>query len=118
MFEASDIREWRGHDVVDTDGHKIGVLESVYVDTATDQPYFATVTVGVLSRRRLVFVPLTDATVGPGYLKVAQSKDVVKKAPSIETDGELTAAAEPEVFAHYKLPYAPGAGGERRLARR
>ena len=36
MFEAGDIREWRGQDVVDSDGHKIGTLESVYVDTGTD----------------------------------------------------------------------------------
>ncbi|AKN74932.1 photosystem reaction center subunit H [Streptomyces sp. PBH53] len=118
MFEASDIREWRGHDVVDADGHKIGVLESIYVDTGTDQPCFATVTVGLPTRRRLVFVPLVGATVGPGYLKVAHGKDQVKKAPAIDTDGELPAAEEPEVFAHYELPYAPGAGGERRLARR
>ncbi|WP_225828594.1 PRC-barrel domain-containing protein [Streptomyces naphthomycinicus] len=118
MFEASDIREWRGHDVVDADGHKIGVLESVYVDTGTDQPFFATVTVGLPTRRRLAFVPLGGATVGPGYLKVAHRKDRVKKAPSIDTDGELPSAQEPEVFAHYELPYEPGAGGERRLARR
>ena len=118
MFEASDIREWRGHDVVDPDGHKIGVLESVYVDTGTDQPFFATVTVGLPTRRRLAFVPLVGATVGPGYLKVTYGKDSVKKAPAIDTDGELPAAEEPEVFAHYDIPYAPGAGGERRLGRR
>ena len=35
MFEAADIREWRGHDVVDDSGHKIGTLESVYVDTSS-----------------------------------------------------------------------------------
>src|ERR1051326_958094 len=29
---------WRGHDVVDSDGHKIGELEAVYVDTSTDLP--------------------------------------------------------------------------------
>ena len=29
VFEAADIREWRGHDVVDADGHKIGELEAV-----------------------------------------------------------------------------------------
>jgi hypothetical protein len=28
MFEAANIREWRGHDVVDVDGHKIGGLEA------------------------------------------------------------------------------------------
>jgi len=30
MFEAENIRDWRGHDVVDADGHKIGELEAVY----------------------------------------------------------------------------------------
>jgi hypothetical protein len=29
MFEAENIRDWREHDVVDPDGHKIGVLEAV-----------------------------------------------------------------------------------------
>ncbi|MFF0791456.1 PRC-barrel domain-containing protein [Streptomyces spiralis] len=118
MFEAGDIREWRGHDVVDTDGGKIGTLESVYVDTTTDEPFFATVTMGVPTRRRLAFVPLIGATVGPGYVKVAYTKKVVKQAPSIDTDGVLPATEEPSVFSHYELAYDPGAGGERRLARR
>ena len=118
MFEADDIREWRGHEVVDAQGHKIGVLEAVYVDTATDQPSFATVTVGMPTRHRLVFVPLDHATVGPGYLKVTYDKKQVKDAPSIDTDGELPAGDEEAIFKHYGLAYQPGAGGERRLARR
>ena len=118
MFEAADIREWRGHDVVDDGGHKIGTLESVYVDTSSDQPSFATVTVGLPTRRRLVFVPLDAATVGPGYLKVNHSRSQVKDAPSIDTDGELPSEDEEAVFKHYNLAYQPGASGERRLARR
>jgi len=118
MFEAADIREWRGHDVVDDAGRKVGTLEAVYVDTATDEPAFATVTVGLPTRRRLVFVPLDGATVGPGYLKVTRPKSVVRSAPSIDTDGELPASQEPTVFEHYELAYQPGARGERRLARR
>jgi hypothetical protein len=117
MFEAGDIREWRGHEVVDTNGHRIGTLESIYVDTTTDQPFFATVIVGLPTRRRLVFVPLTGATVGPGYLKVTPTKDVVKRAPSIDVDGVLPAEDERAIFAHYELDYASGAGGGRRLAR-
>jgi len=54
VFEAADIREWRGHDVVDAEGHKIGELEAVYVDTGTDQSAFATVTV---PRRNTPLVP-------------------------------------------------------------
>jgi PRC-barrel domain len=118
MFEAADIREWGGHDVVDDAGHKVGTLEAVYVDTATDEPAFATVTVGLPTRRRLVFVPLDGATVGPGYLKVTRPKSLVRSAPSIDTDGELPASQEPMVFEHYELAYQPGASGERRLARR
>jgi hypothetical protein len=118
MFEAADIREWRGHDVVDADGHKIGELEAVYVDTGTDLPSFGTVKVGMPTRHRLVFVPLNEATVGPGYLKVSYDKKHVKDAPSIDTDGELPASDEPAIFMHYGFTYQPGGGGERRLARR
>ena len=118
MFEAADIREWRGHNVVDAQGHKIGTLEAVYVDTATDLPSFATVTVGLPTRHRLVFVPLGHATVGPGYLKVTYDKKQVRDAPSIDTDGELPAGDEEAIFKHYDLVYQPGVGGERRLARR
>ena len=118
MFEAENIRDWRGHDVVDADGHKIGELEAVYVDTGTDLPSFGTVKVGMVGRHRLVFVPLDRAAVGPGYLKVAFGRKQVKDAPSIETDGELVAADEEEVFKQYGLTYQPGVGGERRLGRR
>ncbi|WIB34973.1 hypothetical protein [Curtobacterium sp. MCJR17_043] len=54
----------------------------------------------------------------PKHLVVTFDKKAVKDAPSIATDGELDAALEPELFAHYGLPYQPGAGGERRLGRR
>jgi hypothetical protein len=63
LFEAEDIRDWRGHDVVDPAGSKIGSLEAVYFDTATEQPTFATVKVGMVGRHRLVFVPLFEARV-------------------------------------------------------
>ncbi|HET8583199.1 MAG TPA: PRC-barrel domain-containing protein [Jatrophihabitans sp.] len=118
MFEADNVRDWRGHNVIDPEGDKIGTLEAIYVDTATDVPAFATVQVGMVGRHRLVFVPLGHATVGPNYLRVQVPKRLAKDAPAIDTDGELLAEQEPAVFEHYSLTYQPGAGGERRLARR
>lgn len=118
MVPAESIRDWRQHDVVDPEGKKIGKLEAVYVDTGTDAPAFASVTTGLPGRRRLVFVPLTGATVAPRHLKVGYPKKLVRGSPSIGTDGELQAEQEPAVFEHYSLAYQPGAGGERRLARR
>lgn len=118
MFEADDLRDWRGHDVVDTDGSKVGSLEAVYFDTASEQPVFASVKTGLPGRHRLLFVPLEGARVSPGHLRVLADKKLVKDAPSIDPDGELTADAEPGLFEHYGLTYQPGATGERRLGRR
>jgi hypothetical protein len=118
VFNAADIREWRGHHVVDATGRKIGELEAVYVDTGTDQPAFATVMVGLPTRRRLAFVPLDQAIAGPGYVRVGYDRKQVKGAPSIGIDGELPAGDEEAIFQHYGLTYQAGSGGERRLARR
>jgi len=118
MFPAENLRDWHGQKVIDPEGDKIGDLEGVYVDTATDEPAFVTVRVGFLGRYRLAFVPVAGATVTPDAVRVRYGKKLAGEAPTIDTNGELTAAAEPDVFAHYNLPYATGASGERRLARR
>ncbi|MFI6080467.1 PRC-barrel domain-containing protein [Streptomyces sp. NPDC051217] len=118
MIDSVDIREWRTQDVVDSDGRKIGSLEAVYVDTRTDEPSVATVLIGMPTRHRLVFVPLSGAVVGPGYVRVNYAKSVVKEAPSMGTDDVLPVEDEKAVFSHYDLPYEPGPSGERQLARR
>lgn len=118
MIHPADLREWRDHDVVDEDGHKIGVLEAVYVDTGTDQPAMATVRTGLPTRHRLVFVPVGEVTAGPGYVRVPYTKALVKSAPSIGTDDVLPVEDEEAIFRHYGMAYAPGADGVRRLARR
>lgn len=118
MVHVGNVRDWRMHDVVDSEGKKIGKMEAVYVDTATDQPAFASVTTSGLGRRRIVFVPLEGAVVSPRHLMVTYSKKQVKDSPAIDPDGELAADIEPALFDHYGLDYHVGAGGERRLARR
>jgi hypothetical protein len=118
MIRSADIREWRNHEVVDPKGRKIGMLEAVYVDTATDEPAVATVRTGLPTRQRLVFVPLDEAVLGPGYVRVSHAKGEVRKAPSIGTDDVLPAEQEETIFRHYGLQYKRGIGGERKLARR
>jgi hypothetical protein len=118
VFEADDIRDWQNRTVVDRDGSKIGSLEGLYYDTAAQFPAFASVSVGIPGRKRLTFVPLTDAKVSPAHLRVMVDKKTVKDALTIDSDGELTAEDEPRLFEHYGLLYQPGASGERRLGRR
>ncbi len=116
VIPAENVRDWRGKSVIDPSGSKIGELEAIYVDTTTDEPAFATVKIGIIGRHRLVFVPLTGATVRPDALRVQFEKKLVADGPAIDTDGELTAEAEPDVFSHFGLPV--GNLGVRRLARR
>lgn len=117
-FAVDDIRDWRDHAVVDQNGDKIGTLESIYYDTASSAAAFASVQIGMMGRHRLTFVPLDGARVSPDHLRVMVDKKTAKAAPTIDTDGELSAEEEPGLFAHYGLAYTPGATGERRLGRR
>ncbi|MDD7968758.1 PRC-barrel domain-containing protein [Actinomycetospora lemnae] len=119
MIPAENIRDWRNRPVVDPDGSKIGTLDAVYVDTLGDEPVFATVKISSLfGGTRLAFAPLKGAVVTPDHVKIAFGRELVREAPSIDTDGELRAEDEPGVFGHYGLEYRTGSLGERRLARR
>ncbi len=114
-----NVAEWHGKTLVDRDGEKIGKLEDVYVDVETDEPQFATVKEGLISRH-LTFVPLGGVQVGPDELEVAVTKQQVQDAPNIETHGEeLSQADESALYHHFQLNYTPpNIESGRRLARR
>jgi hypothetical protein len=114
-----DLSAWRGRDLLDRDGGRIGRLEDVYVDIETDQPQFGTVKEGFIDKH-LTFVPLTSVTIGPEGLQVAVTKQQVKDAPNMEHEGEaLTQADESLLYHYYQLNYTPtDRPGGRRLSRR
>src|SRR5919197_3358886 len=109
MIPVENITDWRGQDVVDPNGEKLGKLEEIYYDGETDEPAFAAVKTGLVSKS-LTLVPLLRASVGRDYLRVDRRKAVFKKAPSFDTDAELTLEDEGAVYDHYSLQYAPAPG--------
>jgi uncharacterized protein YrrD len=119
MVTHRNIAEWHGKQLIDRYGEKIGKLEDVYVDFETDEPVFGTVKEGFIDRH-LTFVPLAGITIGPDSLQVPVSKDQVKDAPNIETEGDqLSQADESNLYHHYQLNYTPpDTESGRRLARR
>jgi PRC-barrel domain protein len=114
-----DLGEWRGRDLIDRNGERIGKLEDVYFDVESDEPQFGTVKEGWIGRH-LTFVPLVGVTIGPNSLQVAVSKEQVKSAPNIGVEGdELSPAEESALYHHYELNYTPpDRESGRRLARR
>jgi hypothetical protein len=117
MIPVENITDWRGQDVLDAVGEKLGKLEEVYFDGETDAPVFAAVKSGRLSKS-LTLVPLGNASVGREYLRVDRARGEFKKAPSFDTDVELTLDDEAATYRHYGLDYAPAGSGARRLAKR
>jgi hypothetical protein len=111
--------EWRGTDLVDCDGDKIGKLEDVYVDVETDEAIFGTVKEGLFGRH-LTFVPLVGITIGPDTLRVTVARDKVKGAPDLALAGEeLSQEDESSLYHYYELNYTPPESESgRRLARR
>src|SRR4029450_1892566 len=119
MVTHRNIAEWHGKQLIDRYGEKIGKLEDVYVDVESDEPGFGTVKEGVMGGP-FAFVPLAGITIGPNSLQVPVSKEEVKEAPNIETEGdELSQADESTLYHHYQLNYTPPeTESGRRLARR
>jgi uncharacterized protein YrrD len=119
MVTHQNLAEWRGKDLVDRDGDKIGKLEDVYVDVETDEAIFGTVKEGLIGRH-LTFVPLVGITIGPDNLRAPVSAEQVKGAPDIALEGdELSQQDESNLYHYYQLNYTPPkTESGRRLARR
>jgi len=117
VIPVENIAEWRGQDVVDDAGSKLGKLAEVYFDGETDAPAFAGVKSGLVSKS-LTLVPLANASVGRNFVRVSHSKHEFKAAPSFDVDAELSLEDEASAYKHYGLEYAPAGEGARRLAKR
>ena len=87
------------------------------LDGETDEPAFVAVKTGLVSKS-ITLVPLERASVGRDFVRVDRRKAVFKKAPSFDTDAELTLDDEAATYEHYSLSYTPAGEGARRLAKR
>ena len=117
MIPVENIADWRGQEVVDQTGEKLGKLEEVYFDGETDEPAFAAVKSGLVNKS-ITLVPFAGASVGREYVRLDHAKGEVKKAPSFDTDTELSLDDEASAYRHYGLEYTPAGEGARRLAKR
>ena len=91
-----------GRDVYDESGTKIGSASEVYLDDQTGQPEWVTVKTGLFGTKES-FVPIRDADLTDDGVRVNVSKDKVKDAPKIDTDGHLSPQEEEELYRYYGL---------------
>ncbi|WP_029434173.1 DUF2382 domain-containing protein [Blastococcus sp. URHD0036] len=102
MIGTESISRVIGQDVYDETGSKIGSASEVYLDDETGQPEWVTVRTGLFGTKES-FVPIRDADLTNDGVRVPVSKDRVKDAPKIDTDGHLSPQEEQELYRYYGL---------------
>jgi uncharacterized protein (TIGR02271 family) len=95
--------------VVGSDGDKIGTVADIYLDRESDQPEWVVVNTGMFGSRSS-FVPLSEARMEGNDIVVPYDKDLIKGAPNIDADGELSDQEEAELYRFYGLQYSEYSG--------
>jgi len=109
MIGTETIGRVIGQDVIDQSGEKIGSASEIYLDDETGQPEWVTVRTGLFGTKES-FVPIRNADLTDDGLRVPVSKDKVKDAPRIDTDGHLSPQEEDELYRYYGEGMGTSAG--------
>ena len=91
-------------DVIDREDNRVGSVESLWVDGATNEPEFLAVKTGRLMGRTHI-VPYAGAQVDEAgrRLRVPYAQDQISSAPHIDEDADLDDEQEEQVYRHYGI---------------
>jgi uncharacterized protein (TIGR02271 family) len=89
-----------GSTAIDADGDKVGKVGQIYLNDETGEPEWVTVSTGLFGNKES-FAPLYGAQPGDGELRLAVTKQLIKDAPNIDTDGHLDGTEIDQLYQHY-----------------
>ena len=101
MVSERDVAAAVGSTVHDSNGEKVGKVESFFADDRTGVPTWVAVSTGLFGTRSSI-VPATGATFEDGILRVPVTAEAVKSAPHLAGD-HLDPAEEAQLRSHYGL---------------
>jgi sporulation protein YlmC with PRC-barrel domain len=96
-----DPRSLIGRKAFDSEGHKIGTVDEVYLDDATGLPEWAAVRTGLFSRD--AFVPLEPSSLVENTLRIPFERALIKDAPDFGVGRHLSPEQELQLYHHYGL---------------
>jgi uncharacterized protein (TIGR02271 family) len=108
IANVNDPNTLTGAPVRGSDGEKLGKIDAIYYDDATDTPAWAAVKSGLFGGH-ITLVPLTQASWDGDTLTVPFDKATLHAAPHHDPDATISAADEDELYRHYGIPGAPPA---------
>ena len=104
---ADEALSWIGSRVDDVYGARVGVVEDIYVDHASDAPCWLLTKMGRFSEV-YALVPVQDAVAGTGHVWVPFEKDLIRRAPQFAVGMPVTQEAEAGLCAHYGVMSSRG----------
>ena len=103
-MNIDDPNQLSGVTVVGGDGQKLGSVDAVYYDNATDQPEWVAVRSGLFGTR-VTLVPLRRADYDEDALHVPFNKVQLRNAPYHDPGRELSASEEADLYRYYGIDY-------------
>ena len=94
-----------GATVISVDGQKLGSVDAVYFDNASDRPQWVAVRGGLFGTR-VALVPLRRADYADEALRVPFDKVQLRHAPHHDTGRDLSAEDEANLYRYYGIDYA------------
>jgi len=104
MPTIQDVQQWQGKTLNDNDGDKIGEIVDIYLDRQSGEPEWLAVKTGLFGSN-LSFVPIREASGSGDGVRVPYEKSLVKDAPNVQADGELSPEEEQKLYQHYSLEF-------------
>jgi hypothetical protein len=102
--DFDDFSAWTGRDVLTPDGERLGAVELIFLDEATDVPEWVLVQLGEADGSALV--PLAGASVEEQSIRVEQDRERIAAAPRLEVEDTITVAECRRLYEHYGLAYS------------
>jgi hypothetical protein len=100
-----EARSWRGLMLVAAGNEPAGRIDAIYVDRTTRRPEWALVHTGLFGSAR-TFVPLANAAKLGDIVQVPYDLGVIREAPRLEPDVDLSEDDELRLYAHYGIDYS------------
>jgi uncharacterized protein (TIGR02271 family) len=100
MTTTEALQDMEGRTAVDADGAKLGKIGQVYLDDQSGQPLWVTIHTGMFGTKES-FAPLYGSRTTGDDLQLAVSKDMVKDAPSVDSDGHIEDSENEALYRYY-----------------
>jgi uncharacterized protein (TIGR02271 family) len=107
MTNPNDLQNIMGRTAVDAEGSKIGKIGQIYLDDASGAPQWVTISTGLFGTKES-FAPIGGYRLDGDDVVLNVTKDQVKDAPNVDSDGHLDDAENDRLYEYYAGSFSGG----------